>query len=771
MSLQNAVNLYLSESSGQLQTITVAGLSGDLNLPEGCYIQIRGCMVGTMTVASNCIVVVEQSQLLKPVTIADNSTVTFDASVISDTVDISNSKGTFKNCQFEKAVTFTGSSFDIYVCAFAGTGAGIAASKGSHLTLRAATFSSMQGLTADGDSTISIYNSNFTTQQECIFATTAVINYFGGTLNSSGGTCVRGVSNSKIVLSGIASAIGQVGVINIDSSTVMQMHNSGGINCQNNAITVTGGATLELYQLTQILSLLTVISVSTGGAITISEVPMIRSLKTEAIYINGGTLFGRSLGTIRGMTSAFVSQNSALVTLLGFTEIRADTQICINSGDLDSYTLTNGNLIQADLGTLITGTSGKFIFRDIAQISGKLKEGILLGNNASIDMFNVQEVDAVLTATLQVGNNGQILLSFCPLVQISGQGDAVSLGTNGFFRMTDSGTLLSQKQNAITAGAGTSIEIVAFNTVQAPKGYAMQIDGCQLTLRNGTQVLGGQQGGIRIGGSGGTADIEQVALLDGGLGEALYVNNGILNLTDCARVNAGSNGIHLDTGTVANIIQIPQIIGQQSGLVVKNGSNLTMNGTVQIQGGSAAAVSIDSSEADLVAVTAVTSPAGSLQVANNSKVSIRGTTFDGGDVVTNNSDLTLLSCIDKKNLTSTNTVLVVNRCEFNGMTATITGAVLDAQNTNFAGMATMSQVTIKYVLVTHEDLVTLTDCAGLFLSCSAPAWLNTSGGLLFLGCDGSPSNATPGSIVDVQKGGLIDLKSTDIDLEGAVSMG
>lgn len=771
MSLQNGLNLYLSATGSALRTIVLEGLSGDLDVPEQCYVLLRGCTVGALTVATNCVIVVEQSILQGAVVIADGCTVTLDASVVSNTVSISNSKGTLKNCNFSNSLTIVGTALDAYVCAFAGNGTGIAMDQGSNVIVRGSTFSSNIGATVAGDSQLNLYNTNFSTNQGCISATTGIVNCYGGILNSGNGTCIQAVSSSKIVLSGIASATGQVGVINIDSTTVMQVHNSGGFTSANNAIVITGGATLEIYQLANLTSTLTTISISTGGQLTISEVPNINSSKAEAININGGTLFGRSLGVIRGMTSAFVTQNSSLIRILGFTEIRADKQVCINSGDSDDYQFTNGNLIQADLDTLVTGTNGHYVFRDVNQLNSPLQSGIILGDSAQVEIFNAQSVSAYTTAAIQVGNGGQVLLSFCALVQMLGQGDGVVLGTNGFFRMTDSGTLVSQKQNALTAGAGTSIEIVTFQTIQSVKQYAMAIDGCQLVLRQGTQVLGGEQGGIQIGGSAGTADIEQVALLDGGLGEALYMNNGVLNLADCTKVNAGSNGIHLDTGTVANIVQLATVVGGQSGIVVTNGSNLAMNGTTSVQGISGPALSFDSSEVDLISVTTASSAAGSLSVSNNSKVSIRGTTFAGGDIVCQNSDLTLLSCVNEKNLTSTNTVLVLNRCNFQGNTNTVTSGILDAQNTSFVGSMTLSQVTIKYVLVTHQDQVTSTDCAGLLLSCQFVSWSNIEGSILSIGNSGVITNATPGSIVDIQKGGLTEIQATEILLVGDVSMG
>lgn len=777
MSIQNDIDLALSKKGSEMRTITVIGKQGTVHLPEKCYLHLRKCRISKMLIEPNCIVVIEESEILDlpdekgelpdEVRIKEFCTVTMDRVAIRKNTFIDQSKGTFKHVTILKPVEFTASMFEGYILETQGEGT-FTLKDASKLTLRDCTLRGRVGATIQEDSKAVFRNVNIETDQFCLDVETGVVEYAGGSI-SSGTTCIQAKEKSRLSMSGISSFFGERGVIDVSSETEMKVNNSGTLECaQGTTIVVKDRAKLELYRTNAITCINTVIRVDSFGELTLSKIPLIKSTRSEAIFVDEGTIFAREIGTVQGKLNALVTQNRSLIRFLIFNDIRSELEVCIQSGESDDYELIGGNLIQSEKKDTITGTNGKLVIRTVKEIISPLMGAIQFTGSGKIELYNTTEVRAKDGNAISVGDSAQIILAFAKL-QKTDNGNAIKMGKDGLFRATDSGDFLSAKKDAIVTGVNCDLELATFENIISEKMVGLKTETSRLTLRDG-ELISGKLGGIEMNGSSSFATIERLKLLDGGDGKALYLKNCTFQIRDCEAVQSKGIGYHFDSASNGTVLKVDTITTtQDTSIKVTKGCTVDINSIDTVTCVSGEAINISESEFTSIGILAVKgSGPTSLKIEEGSKVTIRGTIFDW-DVNSEDSEFTLLSSTVKKKFIIDKNTLITDRLIVED-DATITDGVNRIQYTSFKKKLTFTQATILGTRFDCEDKVIFTNSAGEFISCNASAWNGTQSALLFIGCGGVVSKSS-GTVVDINKGSHFDVKSALILLQGSVSMG
>jgi len=423
--------------------------------------------------------------------------------------------------------------------------------------------------------------------------------------------------------------------------------------------------------------------IESGGLVSISGGTITFSGNYNVIYSGGSSSAGLEL-TGSGLTDVTIDVGAGSTVSLT-SNLTVNGTLTLSSGTLviGNNTLTfgvNGNLAAGGSGNISIGASGNIVVNASAGLSGTLtfsgSGNVMTNLTVNVGTGNSVQIDGSVTVdgTLQIAGGATLNINGASLTidgDISGSG---SLSGNGSANLTinASGGITAdlnfaaggQTVNNLTVnvGSGNSVELATDLTVNGTLnisgGSQLDITGVELTI--GGDLTG--SGSLSV-----DAGTDIIVDASGSLSSGISLTGGsgtVGNIT----INVGAgNDVELDANlTVDGTLTI------QSGNLVLNGFDLTLNGDINISAGGA--IDADAGSDITIDVNAAPSTGISFTSTGNAVGNLNIDITSGGSIDIN-SDVTVEGALS---FSGSGSIDIGNNNLTIGASGSITGAGINA---------------------------------------------------------------------------------------------
>jgi len=792
--IQTTINYYLSKEGGPLRTITITDGSGSASLPSNCYLHLRKCNIGTLTVSRDCVVVIEESTLQSVV--MESGSLTIDRTTVSGKIQIDSVKTTTKLCSFSDTVDLkNGSSLDSYKCNRTGASIAISANDNCRITLREDSITACEtGIEMKNGCFLSSRNCNIVVVLRAVRGSSnCQVEVLGGKLNGEEGFCVDLDGSSTGVLSGIENnLVANRAAISLKSSTI-RMVNCKGINSVEFGVIAEDNSSVVIYNFENLkTSSDAVFKLDSGSSAEVSKGDNIFSSGNDTILLKDSTFTARKINKIYSPAkNAFFSQGGSTVVLSDiFVEVRGYGNRAIEAQENDNYSVSKVPLIQGDAAEAIkTGNKSNVSLFEIDKVIGNASHAIDLGNECKLSMKKISLVQGVTGHGINAGNSSTIVSS--EVETIKGlEGSGINLGKTSVLRYANGKLIHGLMLHGVATGNKSDVEIRDFVKVIGEKEDGVYAPASVVTLLDGDKVIGQILNGVDVSGSGGKVIVRRVNEIFGVESDGLRLHKGEVDARDFGGIKGGISGINA-TSSLVVAERGEMVKGWEAGIRAGDGTRAIISSLDLLYGAGEGAINARDSTVEVTSVKVVEAAPfaidslnskvvckqceikGGILAEGSSAVLVDRCSLEGKSVEVRESELTSIQCdftsdftIDGSSFNATNTILdgifVGNSSEF------------DFRKVEIKNVTTLTDSSVKGSKVVFTGLASFTDVGGLFANSQSEGLALVNSGVVASLCSFDPVGLVESGYINIDPTKthishelLIDLVAAEIVTDGS----
>lgn len=765
MSIQNEVNKYLSDEGGKLRTITVLKMSGDVDLPDNCYLHLRECSIGNLTAGRGCTVVIEQSTLSGTLTMKRRGALTMDKVIASGgaLIDVEECKVNQAHCELQCETRISkNSSLDSYDNNRFDTPVGLKVSDNSTATLRAETIiNCIVCIKVEENSSFSARNCELRCIETAIEARTfSQAEMLGGVLVGGTKYAYFGSDNCKSKIVGITEPI----TAEISPFYTEKYCETRVINCPK----IVGdqfGISVYEYSRFEVLSFETIetksicIRAENNSSINLANGKSLVSSGAECVLLKDSFFDIKNVSSILANSDCFFSSGSEIIARNIDSEILGANGCVVFSQGNDRYSFQNCNRLRSSgSGKAIFNTlnNSKFFVKNVDKMISEAGDGILGKKECSLEMLDVNQLQAVEGDGVRFDDDSSIVINRVEKINAGGF-HGLKVGKNSSIRCQALLKLECFDGEAITLDSGSSLECIDFGKILATNGDAILATSSRIVLKSGDTVKSNNKGGVLVDGSGGSVYARDVDLIFGFEGDGIRVRKGSIEVISVNRVNGGGPAINAVEGTVAKIVSVLSIKGGEKGAVhVSENSTCSLLSVELITGlGCPGIWAEGGSEVTAKACDTIVGIPDSIKCSDVSKITIISSACVGDILVENNCQATL------NNVSVTKDVMVLNGCSFDfdrcsfDFNFIVSGSSGSVRETTLEKDLIISSSNVTMLGLSGSSGNFIFESASIFAGgCGCIEWLVTNSNLFMAKCQG---------IVTPISGSVIHLHASEIE--------
>ena len=753
MSIQDTIDKYLSKEGKHLRHITCIGEAGSASVPRNCFVQFRKCTIGSLSVASGSVVVIEESSLGELT--QTGGMLTLDRVIISGQIALSGTKATQKLCSASQAIVLTdGAVLDGVGNTRQGGAIGVMAINSS-VTLRKDTFSGIETCFEFAEhSSGSLYECVILGTLIGVRASESQVEIMGGELNGHDQWALSS-RRSKILISTVKPTIhGGTIAIRAEDASEVRITNCTRVLGDEFGIYASEGSRVEVSRFDKIeASGNAAIFIDSEANVSCMFGNKVFSSGSDAIIMKGGTFTARQVNEITSPAANGLRTSRSRITLQQIkTEVRGYGANGILSGEGDIYDISDCPLIQGDAGHgIASGNHCQFALRSVDVVKGVSGDGMSLGDSCTLEQTRGGLVEGVLGSGIRLGSSGNLSLQHVTKIR-GAQRDGITVGNTTTVRCLDSNNIEGVMRDGVNAGSGCDLEFVDFGKVQGTLGTGVVAVASRVTLRRGKELRGIVGAGVRLSGSGNFMVLDNILAIRGDDGNGVMLSGGELLVTDCRLIRGSTSGFRIVDGVTAKIRRCTAIHGADTaGVAVEGGSSLDMSVVDDLAGVSKGGIYLLNAEATISSVKSIAGSPDAIVLIGASRLQasnchlLQNLSSEGG------ADCHLFVVRIEGSVTveggsfSADTVEVIVNQSYSDCSVTLS-------RVNATGSIALIGSSLTAQSVSSQISIALSNSAAQLLSCGSPSLAIVGSTTVEVGCEFADVAHASGSRVAVQLG-------------------
>lgn len=754
MSIQNTIDKHLSDEGRHLRSIVSIEEDGDAILPSNCYLHLRKCNIGSLTIGRNCIVVIEESNLNGTLSSDTDSTITMDRVICASgsSITIRNSKLSQKLCKVLCPMTLdAGSILEAYKNERLEAPISITLKDESKATLRSDTITSVErGVVLEGMSFCSLKDTTIIATVTAIEAKEfSGVDAYSGILIGESEYAIHLLDHSTGKFTAVSKEpiIGLKAAVYLESESEAKfyntrrleseqfavlcedskftIHNYESITSKSNAVKLVNSS-FYAYKGKEIVSTDADSVVCKDSIVFVQTIESIKSEPANAFFSSGSTITLKDVSIeVRGYgASAFLSGDSDVVLVEDCPLVRGDGDDCVKTGDDSRFTFIRVKELISDTAAAFTGGDNVILEgRIMDRFIGRNGDAVRLGDNARVEFSRVSD---------RITSNGT---------------NGIKVGTSSVIRGNDVEKIECTEGSCIVTGEFCDTEFNNTRYISSELGEAIDSISSKFVAKNGTEIKGNQGCGVKLTGSNNECRIEHYSLVQGIEAAGIRLDSGNLYINKITEVRAGGSAFKL-LGVKAEIKFIDILSAGDNAVSAKN-SVVTLDEIESIEGGSTG-LKITNSDITIKNCKSVT--------GNPDSVVLQGGRLNGFDCsftsnvrVEDKSKLSLVNCTIELNCAVSESMAQFDNVVIE-YTLSAESSSIECNNTEVKEAISLASSSISARSTTTDGAISFFDSGGILVACSAGSYPVATSAVNLLGCEGTVAFAT-GSVVEQKKTG------------------